>query len=114
MKDWKMAANKSVSTFELRQDYIHSHALAMHAIGRLGASLLSTAGKDYKKELKKLNKVDWARKNKALWEGRAMIAAKISKSHNAVILTTNHLKRTFSLQLSPEESKVEQEYLKKT
>ncbi len=113
MKDWQLAAEKSVSTHELRQNYIHSHALAMHAIGRLGASLLSTAGKDYKKELKKLKKVDWARKNKALWEGRAMIAGKISKSHNSVILTTNHLKNIFRLKLTPEEMKVEQEYLAK-
>ena len=113
MKDWQLAAEKSVSTHELRQDYIHSHALAMHAIGRLGASLLSTANKDYKKELKKLQKIDWARKNKALWEGRAMIAGKISKSHNSVILTTNHLKNTFRLKLTPEEKKVEQEYLAK-
>ena len=113
MKDWQLAAEKSVSTHELRQDYIHSHALAMHAIGRLGASLLSTANKDYKKELKKLRKIDWARKNKALWEGRAMIAGKISKSHNSVILTTNHLKNTFRLKLTPEEKKVEQEYLAK-
>ena len=113
MKDWQLAAEKSVSTHELRQDYIHSHALAMHAIGRLGASLLSTANKDYKKELKKLRKIDWARKNKALWEGRAMIAGKISKSHNSVILTTNCLKNTFRLKLTPEEKKVEQEYLAK-
>ena len=113
MKDWQLAAEKSVSTHELRQDYIHSHALAMHAIGRLGASLLSTANKDYKKELKKLRKIDWARKNKALWEGRAMIAGKISKSHNSVILTTNHLKNTFRLKLTPEEKKAEQEYLAK-
>lgn len=114
MKDWQLAAEKSVSTHELRQNYIHSHALAMHAIGRLGASLLSTANKDYKKELKKLKKVDWARKNKALWEGRAMIAGKISKSNNSVILTTNHLKNTFRLKLTSEEKKVEQEYLSKT
>ncbi|MBL6991879.1 MAG: DNA sulfur modification protein DndB [Bacteriovoracaceae bacterium] len=113
MKDWQLAAEKSVSTHELRRDYIHSHALAMHAIGRLGAVLLSTANKDYKKELKKLSKIDWARKNRALWEGRAMIAGKISKSHNALILTTNHLKNTFSLKLTPEEMKIEQEYLSK-
>ena len=113
MKDWQLAAEKSVSTHELRQNYIHSHALAMHAIGRLGASLLSTANKDYKKELKKLKKIDWARKNNALWEGRAMIAGKISKSHNSVILTTNHLKNVCGLKLTPEEAKVEKEYLVK-
>ncbi len=114
MKDWKLAAKKAVSTFELRQDYIHAHALAMHSIGRLGSSLLSIKGINYKKELKKLDDIDWSRKNKALWEGRAMIGGKISKSNNCVILTTNHLKNCFNLKLTPEEEKVEKEYLTRT
>jgi len=112
MKDWKLAAEKSISTYELRRDYIHAHALAMHAIGRLGSTLLSTPGRDCKKELKKLNKIDWSRKNIALWEGRAMIGGKISKSHNCVVLTTNFLKKAFDLELTPEERKIEEVYLK--
>ncbi len=112
MKDWKLAAEKGISTFELRRDYIHAHALALHAIGRMGAALLSTTKKDYKKELKKLHKIDWLRKNHALWEGRAMIAGKISKSHNCVILTTNLLKNHLRLELTPEEREVEETFLK--
>ncbi|MBU4186208.1 MAG: DNA sulfur modification protein DndB [Proteobacteria bacterium] len=114
MRDWKLAANKQISSFELRQDYVHAHALALHAIGRLGADLLSTPGRDYKKDLKKLDNIDWARKNRALWEGRAMYQGKISKSHLCVTLTTNYLKNVFKLPLSPEESQVEQDFLKKT
>ncbi len=110
--DWKLAAKKAVSTFELRRDYIHSHALALHAIGRLGFSLLSTPNKDYKKELKKLGKIDWARKNQALWEGRAMIGGKISKSHICVMLTTNLLKNKFGLELNPDEREAEEIFLK--
>lgn len=112
MRDWKLAAEKGVSTFELRRDYIHAHALALHAIGRLGAMLLSTPGKDYKNELTKLGKIDWARKNVALWEGRAMIAGKISKSNNCVILTTNLLKKKFDLDFSPEEREAEEVFYK--
>jgi len=88
------------------------HALALHVIGRLGAALLSTPGKDYKKELRKLGKIDWARKNAALWEGRAMIGGKISKSHNCVILTTNLLKNKFGLELTPEEKEVEEVFFR--
>lgn len=112
MRDWKLASEKGISTFELRRDYIHSHALALHVIGKLGSALLSTPGRDYKKDLKKLNKIDWARKNSALWEGRAMIAGKISKSHNCVILTTNLLKKKFNLDLSPDEKEVEEVFYK--
>ena len=113
MPDWKLAATKDVSTFELRRDYVHAHALALHAIGRMGASLLSTPGRDYKKDLKKLGKIDWARKNSALWEGRAMFNGKISKSHTCVTLTTNYLKKFFDLQLSPEERQAEEPFLRK-
>ena len=113
MKDWQLASEKSISTFELRRDYIHAHALAVHVIGRLGADLLSIPGKNYKKELKNLQKVDWSRKNSALWEGRAMIGGKINKSHNSVILTTNYLKKVFNIQLTPEEQKVESAFLAK-
>lgn len=113
MRDWKLASQKQISTAELRQDYVHAHALALHAIGRLGSTLLSTPGRDYKKELKKLDQIDWARKNNALWEGRAMFNGKISKSHTCVALTTNYLKKFFDLPLSPEERQAEEAFLRK-
>jgi len=113
MRDWKLAATKDISTHELRLDYVHSHALALHVIGRLGAALLSTPGRVYKTELKKLNEIDWARKNSALWEGRAMHNGKISKSHTCVTLTTNYLKTYFKLPLSPEERQIEEAFLRK-
>ena len=113
MCDWKLAATKGISTSELRRDYVHAHALALHAIGRLGAVLLSTPGIDYRNELKKLNQIDWARKNSALWEGRAMFNGKISKSHTCVTLTTNYLKKYFDLSLTPEERQLEDAFLRK-
>lgn len=113
MRDWKLAASKDISTHELRLDYVHAHALALHAIGKLGADLLSTPGRDYKEDLKRLNDIDWARKNSALWEGRAMHNGKISKSHTCVTLTTNYLKTYFKLPLSPEERQIEDTFLRK-
>lgn len=113
MRDWKLAAEKQASTFELRRDYVHAHALALHAIGRLGAALLSTPGCNYKEDLKKLNEIDWSRKNSALWEGRAMYNGKISKSYTCVVLTTNYLKLFFKLSLSAEERQLEESFLRK-
>ncbi|WP_026843199.1 DNA sulfur modification protein DndB [Citrifermentans bremense] len=113
MRDWKLAAAKNISTYELRRDYVHAHALALHAIGRLGAALLSTTGRDYRQELKKLDTIDWTRKAIALWEGRAMHNGKISKSHTCVTLTTNYLKTYFDLPLTPEETEVELAFLRK-
>lgn len=113
MRDWKLAAEKGVSTSELRRDYIHAHTLAIHAFGRLGSVLLSTPDIDFKNELKKLDNIDWARKNSALWEGRAMINGKISKSHTCMTLTTNYLKKFFGLPLSPDEYEVEEQFSRK-
>jgi DNA sulfur modification protein DndB len=113
MRDWKLAAAKDISTSELRRDYVHAHALALHAIGRMGALLLATPGRDHKRDLKKLDKIDWARKNSALWEKRAMFNGKISKSHTCVTLTTNYLKKVFDLPLSPEERQAEELFLRK-
>lgn len=113
MRDWKLAASKDISTHELRLDYVHAHALTLHAIGKLGADLLSTPGRNYKEDLKRLNDIDWARKNSALWEGRAMHNGKISKSHTCVTLTTNYLKTYFKLPLSPEERQIEDTFLRK-
>lgn len=114
MRDWKLAASKDVSTHELRLDYVHAHALSLHAVGKLGAELLSNPGRDYKEDLKRLNDIDWARKNSALWEGRAMHNGKISKSHTCVTLTTNYLKTYFKLPLSLEERQIEDTFLRKT
>jgi DNA sulfur modification protein DndB len=75
--------------------------------------LLSTPDINYKNELKKLDKIDWARKNSALWEGRATINGKISKSHTCMTLTTNYLKKFFGLPLSPDEYEVEEQFSRK-
>jgi DNA sulfur modification protein DndB len=113
MKDWQLAARKEVSCFELRRDYIHAHGLAVNSLGRLGAALLSEPNKDYRVELKKLNDIDWSRENSSLWEGRAMINGRISKSNNCIILTTNLLKRKIGLPLNHKEMEIESEFLKK-
>ena len=113
MRDWKLAAEKQVSTYELRRDFVHAHTLILHALGRVGSTLLSTPDVDYREALKKLNKIDWARKNSALWEGRAMVNGRISKSHTCLILTINFLKKELGLSLSHDEREIEEEFLQK-
>jgi len=112
MPDWKLAAKKDVATHELRKEYVHAHGLFMSAIGKLGAEL-ATSRNNYKDELNKLTEIDWRRANTPLWEGRAMIAGKISKTHNCITLTTNAVKNHFGLELTPAEIIVEKEYLQK-
>src|SRR5262249_37659285 len=69
--EWQLARNRKVGAAELRRDFIHAHGIALHALGIMGNALLSASAKRWKGRMKGLKKVDWARSNTQLWEGRA-------------------------------------------
>lgn len=107
MREGKLPAS------ELREGYIHSHGIALQAIGKAGNALLLTYPKDWRIRLKALEKIDWSRNNASLWEGRAIIGGKVSKVTTNVVLTTNVIKHALSLNLSEEEQRVEAAYNRK-
>jgi DNA sulfur modification protein DndB len=108
-----MVRDKQLSAQEMRRDFIHSHGIALHALGRIGNSLLreSTKATVWKKRLVPLKHVDWSRANTD-WEGRAIVGGRVSKSHQNVTLTVNYLRKHLGLELSPEEQRVEDAYLR--
>ena len=108
--DWQAAAKRDVNPSELRSDYIHAHGVALQAIAIAGNSLVASRPKTWKKDLAKLRKVDWSRRNSKLWEGRALIGGRLSKAQNNVVLTANVLKRVLGLRLTPAEKRVEDLY----
>jgi DNA sulfur modification protein DndB len=110
--DWTHAKAKKVNCLHLRQTYVHSHGVTLYAIGMMGASLLKQYPKNWKPKLKLLNKVNWKRSNKRLWEGRAMIGGKMSKTTANVRLTANVLKKRIGLKLNKDDTLLE-EQLKK-
>ncbi|MFE6530131.1 DNA sulfur modification protein DndB [Streptomyces rochei] len=109
--EWGMVRNRKLSAPEVRKDYIHSHGIALHALGRIGNTLLrqSNSPKTWQTKLKLLSSVDWARTNPD-WEGRAMVGGRVSKSHQNLTLTVNYLRQHLKLGLSPEEQRVEDAY----
>ncbi len=107
MKEWEMVRQGRISASEVRGDFIHSHAVVLQAMGRIGNSLLHHFANDWKPRLNGLSSVDWRRKNSALWEGRTLIGGRVSKAEQNVILTTNAIKQHLSLPLSPEEQRLE-------
>jgi len=111
--EWSLAKARKVSSAELRRDFIHAHGLALHALGILGCALVSSEPRRWKDRLKGLSKIDWARSNTKLWEGRAMIGGHVSKAHNNVILTASALKKTLGMSLGPEEQRVEANFAKR-
>ncbi|WP_269857989.1 DNA sulfur modification protein DndB [Streptomyces sp. RPT161] len=109
--EWQMVRNRAMTAADVRRDYIHSHGIALHALGRIGNTLLreSVDPQKWAPRLDPLSKVDWARSNPA-WEGRAIIGGKVSKSHTQVTLTVNYLRHALGLPLSPEEQRAEDAY----
>lgn len=107
--EWKLASQKRVAPSELRRDFVHSHGIALHSIGLMGATLIAEHPKNWTTLLKKLSDIDWSRRNSSLWEGRALSAGRISKATTNVQLTASFLKRTLNLKLTSEESKLEKD-----
>lgn len=110
--EWEQLIRKEVSSAELRAHYIHSHGIALHALGILGYHLINTYPSTWRDELVLLEGIDWARSNDALWEGRAMIGGRVSKARMNLVLTVILLKTVLELPLSPEEEKYEQRFQK--
>ncbi|MEU3783427.1 DNA sulfur modification protein DndB [Streptomyces sp900129855] len=113
LPEWSLVRNRKLPAQEMRRDYIHSHGIALHSLGRIGNSLFreSIAPGKWKKQLTPLKDVDWTRSNTD-WEGRAIVGGRVSKSHQNVTLTVNYLRAHLALPLSPEEQRVEDAYLR--
>ena len=109
--DWLNAKEGKVSSGELRESYVHSHGIALHAMGRVGNALLTKYTNSWQKKLTKLEKIDWSKRNAKLWEGRALIGGKVSKATTNVTLTVNVIKSKLGLDLLPEEQRVEDAFI---
>jgi len=108
--DWQSAKDSKVPTSELRRGYVHAHALALAALARAGKALLAKYPRTWRKKLRPLATLDWTRGNTKLWEGRAMLAGRISKARTCVILTGNAIKTHLELPLTSEEEEVEERF----
>jgi len=109
--EWKLVRTRQITAGDVRQDFIHSHGVALHALGKVGNELLLHQSSQWKEILQKLRNIDWSRSNSELWEGRAMVVGRVSKANQNVILTTNIIKKYLGLKLKPEEQTSENELI---
>lgn len=105
--EWNQVRERKIPASEVRRDLIHSHGIVLQALGRVGNVLLREHPTTWKKTLRKLTKIDWSRGNAKLWEGRALVAGKVSKHSSKVTLVTNLIKRELGLTLTPDEQSLE-------
>jgi DNA sulfur modification protein DndB len=111
---WAQVREGRIPASEVREGFIHSHGIALQALGIAGNALLKLHPKDWRKRLSALEKIDWSRANAKVWEGRALIGGKVSKVTTNVVLTTNVIKKALSLPLDEEQQRVETAHGRKT
>lgn len=107
--DWTLARDRKVSAADLRQEFIHSHTLALAALARVGNAIIASETKAWKAKLKKLSTIDWSRSNRQ-WEGRAMSAGRLSKRNVNVTLTGNLIKTHLDIPLTVDEQQLEKQF----
>lgn len=107
IKEWWQVHQGKVTAGEIRQDFIHTHGVVLHAMGRAGNVLLLAHPRDWKKRLVALGRLDWSRENPK-WEGRAMVGGRISKGQHNVVLVTAAIKKALKLPLSADEKRTEE------
>lgn len=110
---WQRAVAGEVSPADLRKQFVHAHGIALAALGRVGQSLLAVGEKSWKTRLAGLGTLDWSRTNSRLWEGRAMIAGRLSKANSCVVLTANAIKTHLGLPLRDDEEEMERRIRKR-
>ena len=107
MPAWNAVRRNKLNAGELRRDYIQCHGLVLQALGQAVGALAERFPEDWDERLKPLEEIDWSRSNPT-WEGRALIAGRLSKSRPNVVLTANVIKKALGLELTPEDLEIEQ------
>lgn len=102
---WAQAYEGRITAGEVRRDFIHTHSIVLHALGRVGNALVreSRDPEVWAKKLPELQKVDWHRANSDVWEGRATSGGNVSKSRRNVELTTAYIRSVLDMPLPPDE-----------
>lgn len=106
---WQQVFRGEVTAGEIRQDFIHTHSIVLHALGKVGNALLrrSAEAADWEPTLRKLGDIDWHRTSTDTWEGRATVGGKVTKGRANVLLTTALIRSVLGLPLPSEEQSAE-------
>jgi DNA sulfur modification protein DndB len=105
--EWNYVRESKMTSGDVRRDFIHSHAIVLQALGRVGRAVFQLSADHVPQALEKLKDIDWSRKNAVAWEGRAMVGGSMAKSGQNITLTSNEIKRVLGLPLAQDEQEVE-------
>jgi len=102
--EWHKVKQDDLKPFEVRQEFIHTHAVVLWAIGAMGQTLKSTHPDDWSKRLTGLRDMDWRRTNRE-WQGIAMSGTDVVNRRQSRTDTSSFLKLKFGLKLTPAEER---------
>ena len=102
--EWEKVKQGDLKPMELRQEFIHSHAVVLCAIGAMGQTLISSHPDDWKPHLSKLRTIDWRRTNKE-WQGVVMSGSDVVNRRQNRADTAAFLKLKIDLPLTPREER---------
>lgn len=106
--EWKAVRSRDMTSGSVRKNFLHSHAIALHAFGVVGRALVSTSTVsaidiDFAKLLEPLGQLDWRRTNSEMWDGRAMVGGQVAKGRRNELLTAALLLKHLQLPLTEEQ-----------
>ena len=107
--EWSLVRARKVTAGDVRRDFIHSHGIVLHSLGKVGNTMVREGSnpKTWSRRLSNLSTLDWKRTNSQLWEGRALVGGRVSKASANVVLTTNAIRSALEMPLGPEEQRAE-------
>lgn len=105
--EWTMVRERTATSGEIRQEFVHPHSIALQSLGRVGNYLLANENGDWVAYIDKLSSIDWSKNNAPFWEGRAMIGGRLSNANQNILLTASAIKSHLGLDLLPDEEKAE-------
>lgn len=104
LPEWGKVQSGDMKPMELRQEYIHSHAVTLWGIGSLGRTLISAQPDGWQSKLRKFRDIDWRRTNRE-WQGIAMAGSDVVNRRQNRLDTGSFLKLKLGLQLTPAEER---------
>jgi DNA sulfur modification protein DndB len=102
--EWTKVKNGELRALELRQENISSHAVALRALGAVGADLMKEDPTGWKGRLLDLRDINWSKKNPD-WENVCIIANSVASNRQARLATRAYVKRHLGLSLSEAEAR---------
>lgn len=102
--EWRLAAEKDLKPYALRQEYIHSHAVVLWGLGAMGRTLIMEHPNGWKSEMTRLRDINWKRTNKE-WQSIAMSGDNVINRRQSRMDTGSFIKLKMGLPLTPSEER---------